>query len=198
MYMDYTKLWKLLIDKNMTKTDLMQITGLSSRIIAKLSKNENINTDTLSKICKALNCDVSDIMECKEKRKMLLYNFYKKLGVVVEKEENYKIIKFQFEGLNYVIYRVNKTMNKSMIVNCKADGTIYIEQFYPFGGIMRPSSIEKPLVKPIKNRDETVIVVFPGKPCFTGVDDGIFVTSKNDNITDSSIYVMSEATFKQF
>ena len=63
MYIDYSKLWKRLIDKNITKTELMQLTGISSRIIAKLTKNETVTTETLIKICSALNCDISDIME---------------------------------------------------------------------------------------------------------------------------------------
>ena len=72
MYIDYSKLWKLLIDKNMTKTELMAETGLSSRIIAKLSKNQVVTTETLVKICSCLSCDISDIMECKEEKNLSL------------------------------------------------------------------------------------------------------------------------------
>lgn len=61
--MSYKKLWKLLIDKDMTKTDLRIAAGISSSSLAKLSKDENVTTDVLAKICNALNCDVSDIME---------------------------------------------------------------------------------------------------------------------------------------
>ena len=57
------KLWKLLIDKNMNKQGLKKITGISSASIAKLGKGENITTDVLLKICEALECDISDIME---------------------------------------------------------------------------------------------------------------------------------------
>ena len=63
MSISYKKLWKLLIDKNMKKKDLMEVSGISSASIAKLGKNENVNTETLVKICTALNCDISDIME---------------------------------------------------------------------------------------------------------------------------------------
>ena len=63
MMISYNKLWKLLIDKKMNKQDLRVDSGVSSAVIAKLSKGENVNTDTLIKICAALNCDVSDIME---------------------------------------------------------------------------------------------------------------------------------------
>ncbi|WP_321022723.1 helix-turn-helix transcriptional regulator [Enterocloster bolteae] len=59
----YNKLWKLLIDKNMNKQGLKKITGISSASIAKLGKGENITTDVLLKICEALKCDISDIME---------------------------------------------------------------------------------------------------------------------------------------
>lgn len=59
----YKKLWKLLIDRNMNKKDLIKISGISTTSIAKLTKGENITTDVLCKICKALNCDFKDIME---------------------------------------------------------------------------------------------------------------------------------------
>lgn len=63
MYFSYKKLWKLLIDKDMLKKDLGAKAGISSASIAKLSKNENVNTNILLKVCSALDCDISDIME---------------------------------------------------------------------------------------------------------------------------------------
>jgi DNA-binding Xre family transcriptional regulator len=59
----YNKLWKLLIDKGINKKQLIELTGVSSSSIAKLTKGENVTTDVLCKICKALNCDFKDIME---------------------------------------------------------------------------------------------------------------------------------------
>lgn len=59
----YNKLWKLLIDKNMNKQDLKNATGISSASIAKLGRGDNITTDVLLKICRALDCDLEDIME---------------------------------------------------------------------------------------------------------------------------------------
>lgn len=61
--MSYNKLWKLLIDKQMKKSDLRKKAGISSSSLAKLGKNENVTTEVLSKICKELDCDVADIME---------------------------------------------------------------------------------------------------------------------------------------
>lgn len=63
MKISYKKLWKLLIDKDMMKKELAEKAGISTASIAKLGKNENVNTDILLKICIALKCDISDIME---------------------------------------------------------------------------------------------------------------------------------------
>lgn len=59
----YNKLWKLLIDKNMYRKDLQELTGISAASIAKLGKGGNITTDVLLKICEALDCNVEDIIE---------------------------------------------------------------------------------------------------------------------------------------
>ena len=63
MTISYKKLWKLLIDRDMKKKDLQQLAGVSSASITKLGKNENVNKEIIAKICTALKCDVSDIME---------------------------------------------------------------------------------------------------------------------------------------
>lgn len=63
MRISYNKLWKMLIDKGMKKSDLKESAGISSASIAKLGKGENITTDVLIKICEAMNCHLEDIME---------------------------------------------------------------------------------------------------------------------------------------
>ena len=63
MAVSYKKLWKLLIDKDMRKEDLRLAAGLTSTAIAKLGRNEDVSTKILLKICKTLDCDISDIME---------------------------------------------------------------------------------------------------------------------------------------
>lgn len=68
MPVSYKKLWKLLIDRDMKKKDLCQAAGISHASIAKLGKNENITTDVLVKICNALACDISDIIEIEPQR----------------------------------------------------------------------------------------------------------------------------------
>lgn len=63
MHISYKKLWKLLIDRDMMKKDLAERAKISSASVAKLGRNENVNTEILLKICVALKCDISDIME---------------------------------------------------------------------------------------------------------------------------------------
>lgn len=59
----YKKLWKLLIDRDMQRKDLRIAAGLSTNVIAKLGKNQNVSTQVLEKICKVLDCSITDIME---------------------------------------------------------------------------------------------------------------------------------------
>lgn len=63
MSVNYNRLWHLLIDRGMNKTDLRVITGISTNTLAKLGKNENVSTSIIAKICEALSCNVEDVME---------------------------------------------------------------------------------------------------------------------------------------
>ena len=197
MYMDYSKLWKLLIDKNITKTELMELTGISSRVLAKLSKNETITTETLSRICSALNCDVSNIMECKEESNLSFYKYFSKHGRLVSETELYKTYEVTYKEKLYVVH-ITKKSAKGTIINCRLDGTIYWEQLYPFGGRMSPSITENSLIKPIRRADEIVVVAIKGRPGFTGLDEGIYISSKRQLPDKNSVYVMSETSFKLF
>ncbi len=66
MRISYNRLWKLLIDRDMNKNDLKQVTGISTASIAKLGKGENITTDVLLKICNSMNCHLEEIVETVE------------------------------------------------------------------------------------------------------------------------------------
>ena len=66
MAVSYKKLWKLLIDKEMNKTELRKASGITTSALAKLGKNEDVNTQVLTKICGALHCNIEDIMEVVE------------------------------------------------------------------------------------------------------------------------------------
>ena len=63
MAVRYNKLWKLLIDKSMTKPQLIKAAGISTNAMAKLGKNEDVRVEVLVKICRTLECTMDDIME---------------------------------------------------------------------------------------------------------------------------------------
>ena len=63
MRISYNKLWKMLIDKNMKKSDLKEKAGISSASVTKMGKNGHVTTEVLVKICTALDCTIDDIME---------------------------------------------------------------------------------------------------------------------------------------
>lgn len=66
MPISYDKLWKILIDKKMNKTDLKEASGISFNVLAKMGKNESISMESVEKICRTLSCDVGDVMEITE------------------------------------------------------------------------------------------------------------------------------------
>lgn len=63
MAANYNRLWKLLIDKGMKKKDLQAAAGTSSGVITKMGRGQDVTTTVLEKICKALDCNIGDIME---------------------------------------------------------------------------------------------------------------------------------------
>lgn len=63
MAVSYIKLWKLLLDRKMKRTDLITVAGISSNVLAKLGRDEHVAMESLEKICCSLNCDIGQIME---------------------------------------------------------------------------------------------------------------------------------------
>lgn len=63
MAVSYNKLWKKLIDLEMSRSELRVKAGISTRQLAKLGKNENVTTDVLVRVCQALDCNVAEIMD---------------------------------------------------------------------------------------------------------------------------------------
>lgn len=63
MDVSYNKLFKLLIDKGMRKTEFANKVGISASTLAKLSKNETVSMEVVVKICRGLGCNVEDIMD---------------------------------------------------------------------------------------------------------------------------------------
>ena len=65
MPVSYDKLWKLLIDKKMNRTELKEAAGISFNVLAKMGKSEFISMESLCKICTVMECDIGDVMEFK-------------------------------------------------------------------------------------------------------------------------------------
>lgn len=63
MAVSYTKLWKLLLDKKMKRTDLKDMAGISSSTLAKLGKDEYVSLESLDKICQALDCNIDKVVD---------------------------------------------------------------------------------------------------------------------------------------
>lgn len=63
MTVSYKRLWKLLIDRDLKKKDLIDMAGISHYVISKMNKGENITVEVVGKICRALDCTPNDIME---------------------------------------------------------------------------------------------------------------------------------------
>ncbi len=196
MYIDYSKLWKLLIDKELSKTDLLELTGMSSRVLAKLSKNETVTTDTIARICTALNCDVSDIMECVSDENLSVYGHFKKYGKCVEKNDRYSTVQFSVGEQKYTVYVSNQTANKRSLISCNSNGNITWDQL-TFIWTLKPDRYG--LIRPDWNKNETVIVLIKGKPgIIKGLDTNGFVSSRGERKSYKDVYVMSEAAFKLF
>ena len=69
MTISYNKLWKILVDKKMSKADLRRATEMASNTMTSLRRDKKVSMDVLLRICEALDCDIGDIMSvCKEER----------------------------------------------------------------------------------------------------------------------------------
>jgi len=200
MYIDYSNLWKLLAEKGLSKSDLMELTGLSSRIIAKLAKNETVTTDTIVRICTALSRDVASIMQCSSESKLSIYNAFRSFGKTAEENDGYKKVTFEINSQKYAVYISKSTATRATRVYCEPDGTVHWEQHHMMGGPCTQSIVRSILVKPARAKDEITIVVIKGKPgIIVGLDEGTWVSSNKGRLgSEKDIFVMSEAVFKLF
>ena len=69
MTFSYNRLWKLLIDKGITKTEMREKAGISTSVLAKMGKNETVSMDTLARIASTMNCGLDDIVEVNAEEK---------------------------------------------------------------------------------------------------------------------------------
>ena len=199
MRMNYSGLWSLLNTKSMTKSDLIKITGLSSRVIAKLSKSQTVTTDVLLRICEALHCDLSDIACCVAENSLSIYQTFISNGKTVYSDETLKKVEFSRGETHFTVVISKKRATKSTTIDCRDNKTIYWVQFIPFCGLGNPLREETVFFKSSSELKENVIIVIKGAPgSVKGLDEGIFVSFRSKTKSPKNIYVMTESEFKLF
>lgn len=199
MYVDFSKLWDQLTDRKMSKGELMQRTGLSSRVVAKLVRNETVTTETVARICEALECGVGDIMECVSDDTMPFSAAYRRFGQEEERSEQYRIVSFTYCGQKYRVYETTDKGDRGTHVKCREDGTVCWWQYAPSVGREIPQVDKRDLFRPVRQGDETVIVLIRGKPgSMDSQNAGMAISDRGERMKGYDIYVMSERAFKQF
>ena len=198
MYISYDNLWKTLIDKGIGKTELGELAGLSSRTIAKLSKNETVTTETLLRLCEVLGCGIDGIMEvCEGEIHLTFAECFERSAEKIDKDEQCETYRLAYNGQVYIIKKTLKKAGKRTEINCGTD--IIWKQIYPVTHISQ--AIETTVItKPnFTAKGERGIVLISGKPLtITGLDDGHIVSSRGTVKSPEDIYVMSSAAFKMF
>jgi DNA-binding Xre family transcriptional regulator len=197
MYTDFSRLWGLLAEKKISKTELIALTGISSRVLAKLVKNETVTTETVARICAALDCRVEDIMECVPEERMSLFDAYRRLGRVTEEGEALRRIELSHGGRRYAILETRARATRGTHIHCRPDGSVVWEQLYPFGGMSAPSSEERVLGKPRRGAEDVLILLVRGRPAIiTGLDEGSFTSCHAWPRRAGEVLVLSETAFK--
>ncbi|MBQ8340739.1 MAG: helix-turn-helix transcriptional regulator [Clostridia bacterium] len=198
MHLSYQRLWQLLAAKGLHKTDLINLTGLSSRTVAKLTKNESVTTDTLTAICAALSCDLTDIVElCAEQEAASIYEAYLRQPKGEEEHPHLQTVRFSHGGQDFTVHTLKKRAGRHTFIRCHPSGSVVAEQLYPLGfspasevtGIFHPYQIEPGRVN---------ILVIPGSPgLISGLDEGV-VCSARRGLAGPGLYVMTASALKLF
>lgn len=201
MHISYEKLWKLLIERCLNKTDLISLCGISSRTLSKLSKNQNVNTDTLLSICGALGCDVGDIMEvCRESEAASLYSAFLMHNSTTTEDEIFKTYKFDYKGKKFIVKKTVKRAGKTVHIRCDGSKLLWVDAVP--AGMVNVQFCERKIFDASHNRTENdvvYIVVISGKDMgFKNLDDGIYVSYNRTLPSPKHIYLMSETRFKMF
>ncbi len=197
MYISYEKLWKLLLERGLNKTDLISLGGISSRTLSKLSKNQNVNTDTLLAICEALDCGIGDIMEiCADDAARSLYSVFVSKKPVSE-DEYFKTYEFEYKGKPVIVKKTVEKAGKTTHIRCDGEKLVRVDH-------IGAGHVSYPIEKPIGNagfykKDAVCIVVISGKDMgFRNLDDGVFISWNRPAPEGKHIYLMSEPRFKLF
>jgi DNA-binding Xre family transcriptional regulator len=194
----YDRLWKLLLSKKISKTDLCNLTGISSRTMAKLSKNQSVNTDTLLQICSILDCQLSDIAEViHTDRTDTVYETYLNSKQKTWENETLELFEMEFDGLSFAIYKTKEKAPKKSVVRCHSWGNVILEKIYP-NGISPVSDTQNIFYPELIKKDRITVLLISGSPgIIVGLDNGI-VYSARRGYENGKFYVMSQSAFKLF
>ncbi len=199
MYISYEKLWKLLIDKHITKTDLIALCGISSRTLTKLSKNQNVNSDTLLRICETLSCDLTDIMELRhDDAQRSIYEVFSTEKKQIAADELCKTYAFEYRGKRVVVRKTIKKATHSTEIRCMVNTVQWVQNTVVMNTPFPKVTAEIPFAD-LLDKDILGIVVISGKPSiFRNLDEGVCVSGIGTPKGERFVYVMSEARFKLF
>lgn len=199
MYISYEKLWKLLIDKHITKTDLISLCGISSRTLTKLSKNQNVNSDTLLRICEALDCDLTDIMELRhDDANRSVYEVFCAEKKLVSSDELCKTYSFDYQGKKVIVRKTVKKATHSTEIRCMVNTVQWVQNTVVMNTPFPKVTAEIPFTD-LLDEDILGILVISGKPnLFRNLDEGVCVSGNGTPKGKRFVYVMSEARFKLF
>ena len=199
MNVNYDKLWMLMAQRGISKTDICDATGISTRTMAKLSKNESVTIDTLGKICEVLNCDISDIVSFSNEPSSI-YDAFKKNAIKNSETEYVEIYDLTYMEQNYLIYITKRKANKLTKIELK-DNDIKWRQISKTwmldgsGAFLGEVNLIARISPP---KDKVCLFILSGKPGeISGLDDGIFRSARNFGGT-GYVNVMSEPVFKCF
>ena len=106
------------------------MSGISSRVVAKLTKSETVTTETILRICETLQCNISDVMECVDEDAISVYQAYLSSGKITDENELFKTVSFSKSGRNYTVYVSKKRATKATHIECRDNNTIYWVQFF--------------------------------------------------------------------
>lgn len=194
----YDKLWELLLSKKISKTDLCNLTGISSRTMAKLSKNQSVNTDTLLSICSVLGCQLSDIAEVKQDDTAnSLYEAYETANKIIWENDALRLYELNFDGHTFAVYVTKEKATKKSVVHCYSWGSVTLEKIYP-NGISPVSEVTNLFQPELIKKDKITVLLISGSPGnIVGLDNGI-VYSARRGYENGKFYVMSMSAFKLF
>jgi len=201
MNVSYEKLWVLIAQRGLGKKDICDATGISSRTMAKLSKNESVTTDTLAKICDVLSCDIGDIATfSREPTAFSVYDAYKKFGKKIDETEFISKYEFTYKDRRFVTYVTKRRADKRTIIECVNNDIKWrqISKVPRLDGTGMQHGTTSLLARLTPDKDAVNLFIISGKPGdIRGLDDGIFRSARRYG-GEGYINLMSEAVFKCF